>query len=93
MLINGKEVELRFDFGMARLFKAQTGKDMLSLKGDGFADTDVMAGFIFAAAKRGNPDITIEDIDAIPFSELQSIVGEMTANMPGGSPLAKTPKK
>jgi hypothetical protein len=94
MLINGKEVELKFDFGMARLFKAETGKDMLALKGDGFADTDVMAGFIYAAAKRGNPKITMDDIDSIPFSELQSIVSEMTGNMPKfDDPLAKNPQE
>ena len=92
MLINGKETELRFDFGMARLFKAQTGKDILTLGSDGFADTDVMAGFILAAAKRGNPKITMDDIDTIPFNELQSIVGEMAGKMPKPDPLAKNPQ-
>ncbi len=81
MNINGKTAELQFDFGMARQFKERSGKDLLSMKESEYQDIDVMHSLVYSAAVRGNPDITLEDVDCIKFSEMESVVNEIKAGM------------
>jgi len=98
--INGKETEMRFDMGMARLFKKQTKKDLFSMSGDEYKDTEVIMGMLFAAANRGNPKISMDDIDSLSFKQMAELTNAVTEGlsdfMPESdgeeSPLAETPQ-
>ena len=100
VVINGKEVEMKFDMGMARLFKRHTKKDLMNMTGDEYKDIEVITGMLYAAAKRGNPDITVDDIDCLTFQEMSTLTQAVTAGMtefmpePDGeeSPLADSPQ-
>ncbi len=76
-VINGKETELKFDFGTVRLFNKESGKKFLSLKEKEYGDEDVIAYLLLAVAKRGNPEITIDDIDSLMFAEINELSQKM----------------
>jgi len=98
--INGKETEMRFDMGMARLFKKHVKKDLFSMAENDYKDTEVITGMLYAAAKRGNPEITVEDIDCLSFKEMADLTKEVTAGLSDfmpeadgeASPLADSPQ-
>jgi hypothetical protein len=73
-IINGKETEMKFDMGMARIFKKHTKKDLFNMGKDDYKDTEIILGMLYAAAKRGNPDITVEDIDCLSFGEMAELI-------------------
>ena len=97
--INGKETELRFDMGMAKLFKKHVKKDLFNMVEDDYKDTEVIVGMIYAAAKRGNPEITVEDVDCLTFKEMtdmtKAVMGGLSDFMPEADgeagPLADSP--
>ena len=85
MIINGKETELRFDVGAMKLFKKLTGKDFLQLKMEEM-DTDDIASMVYAFAVRGNPEITMDDIDSMGIGELVSmsqVITKLEGNVEG----------
>jgi hypothetical protein len=99
--INGKEVEMKFDMGMARLFKKHTKKDLMNMGSEEYKDTEVIVGMLYAAAKRGNPDITADDIDSLTFNEMSLLSEVVTEGMtvfmpepeePSEDPLTENPQ-
>ena len=81
MLINGKETELVMDFGAAKIVKAKTGKSFFALKADDFENDEVMGAVLYAMAKRGNPDITEEDIEYLNLVEMGKALQLVTAGI------------
>jgi len=75
--INGKKTTPRFDIGMVKLFNKETGKNFLKMSELEYEDIGVMSGLIYAAAKRGNKSITMDDVDCLKFSEMIALVHEM----------------
>lgn len=79
-VINGKEVDLRLDFGAVRLFNKETGKNMLALGGSEWQDPDIIAMLLMTCAKRGKSELSEEDIDNTTLPELFEIVQGLTKN-------------
>ena len=77
-VINGKETELKFDFGAVRLFNRLSGKDFMKLKEKDFAETDNIAYLLLTVAQRGNQEITMDDIDALSFAEVTELSQKLT---------------
>ncbi len=72
-VINGKETELKFNFGTVRIFNRESGRDFMRLSEDEYRDTDVMGYLLLAAAQRGNKEITMDDIDELTFTEITEL--------------------
>ena len=78
--VNGKETTLRMDFGAIRIFNRESGTNFMELANVDFQDADNLAYIFYATAKRGNPEITMDDIDSLSIDEIQSFseaIGEL----------------
>lgn len=99
MIINGKEANLKLDFGAIRMINKQIGKNLLKLKGEDFADPEVLAAMIHACAVRGKSEINMEDIDSMSMDELVGAKDDLEQLIKGfapeaeGDPLAKKRRK
>lgn len=99
MIINGKEVKLRLDFGAIKMINKQIGKNFLALTGDDFADPEIISALIYSCALRGGSEVDMDDIDSMTMNELVAAQEELNQLMKDfapeveGGPLAKKRRK
>ena len=98
--VNGKETTLKMDFGAIRIFNRESGTNFMELGEIDFQDADNLAYIFYATAKRGNPEITLDDIDSLSFDEIQKFseaIGELMEEFSpeateDDAPLAESPQ-
>ena len=93
-----REVVLVLDVGAARMMKAETGRDIMSMS-QATMDTEFIADILYYTAKRGKSKLTIADIDSMALGDLlaktELITDMLMAFMPEGKsgPLPGKQKK
>jgi hypothetical protein len=95
MQYNGRELNLAFTLGTLKDVKKATGVNVLAGGGEGFNDPEILSEFIFAAAKRGGTNLTMEEIENMPLTmlnELASSMTELVESKGESGPLSKPPK-
>ena len=103
VIINGKEVKLKLDFGAVKMLKREYGIDVFKLSDSDMQDIDIFTAILYALAKRGGNDITMDDVDSISFKDMGKITEGITGVMKEFAPepeegteeppLARKPRK
>jgi len=84
--INGKDVTFKMDIGAIKLANKYSGKNILNLKNEEFADIEVMTAMVLGAAERGGSDVTMAEIDALPLNQLEELANAMQGMMSDFAP-------
>ena len=97
--VNGKPTTLKMDFGAIRIFNKETDSNFMALAQIDLKDDDTLAYLFLAMAKRGNPKITMEDIDCLSVGQIaqfadavQGLLKEFEGEVPDDVPLAESPQ-
>ncbi len=77
VMVNGKELRLKVDFGAVKKLKKEYGVNLLKLKDDDLEDPDSMTAIFYVLALRGGTDITMDEIDSIDFRDITKITDEI----------------
>jgi len=78
MSINGKEVDFRkawpFTIGDMKKLKKDYGVNLSKIGQDGGIDIEDMHSLILYSTKKSNPEITGDDVDEVPSTQLGKIM-------------------
>ena len=103
LLINGREYPMptSFTLGEARMVKRLTGKSMDELGDLSGADPDWMVALVWIAMHRDDPTLTVEQVEALMFEDLEfteadegapspPVTSEPNDELPVSSPTSST---